>query len=127
MADVFALEGSYSSRPTSGNPSGNPEVEAPISERITLNNKTVGYYELTSDSPVNVDLGGLSSVNVLVIKTVGGKARVRITSSDGSTQAVPVDSFFVLITKSVAVTAIDLTRVAGIDTNVRVFLGERTV
>lgn len=126
MADVFVLEGSFSTKPTSGNPSGNPEVESPISERITLANKTLGLYELTVDTPVSVDFGGLTNVNVLVIKTVGGKVRVRLTSADGATQAVPVDSMLILLDRSVPITAIDLTRVAGVATTVRVFLGERT-
>jgi hypothetical protein len=126
MADVFKLEGSYSTHPTSGSPSGNPEIDAPISERVGLKNKTVGYYELTADAPVSVDFGGLANVNVLYLKTVGGKVRVRITSSDGATQSIPVDTVLAIISKSVAITAIDLTRVAGVDTNVRVFLGERT-
>ena len=123
--DTFRFSGSYTTRPTSGNPSGDPEIEASIDERVGLANKVIGLYELTTDSPVSVGLGGLTGANVVIVKTVGGKARVRLTSSDGTTQAVPVDSLMVLITSSVAVTAIDLTRGAGVSTTVKVTLGQQ--
>lgn len=125
MADVFRLNGSYTTQPTTGNPSGDPEVESSIDERVGLTNKTIGLYNLTADSPVTVNFGGLTNAHVVVVKTVGGKARVRLTSADGSQQSVPVDSFFSLISLAVPVTAIDLTRVAGVSTLVRIFLGER--
>jgi hypothetical protein len=126
MSDVFKLDGSYQTQPTSGNLSGNPEVDALLQERVSLKNKLIGCYVLATDSPVSVSLGGLSEVNVLVIKTTGGKVRARITSADGSAQSVPVDPFCLLIDLSVGITAIDLTRVTLTSTTVQVFLGERT-
>ena len=126
MADVFRLDGSYQTQPTSGNLSGNPEVDALISERVGLKNKAIAVYQLTTDSPVSVSLSGMAGVNVVCLKTVGGKVRVRFTSADGAQQAIPVDSFLSLINLSVPITAIDLTRQPATATTVQVFLGERT-
>lgn len=126
MADVFRLDGSYQTQPTSGNLSGNPEVDALISERVGLRNKAIAVYNLTADSPVSVSLSGMSGINVIMLKTVGGKVRVRLTSADGVQQAIPVDSFLALIDLTVPITAIDLTRQPATATTVQVFLGERT-
>jgi len=126
VADVFRLEGSYQTQPTSGNLSGNPSVDALISERVGIKNKAIAVYNLTSDSPVSVSLAGMSGINVLMLKTVGGKVRVRLTSADGAQQAIPVDSFIALIDLTVPITAIDLTRNPATSTTVQLFLGERS-
>lgn len=126
MSDVFSLDGSYQTQPTSGSLSGNPEVDALLSERVTLKNKLLGYYELLADAPVTVSLGGLAAVNVIVIKTTGGKVKATFTSADGATQALPVDPLLVLLDRSVDITVITLTRVAATNTYVHVFLGEAT-
>lgn len=126
MADVFRLEGSYQTQPTSGNLSGNPSVDALISERVGIKNKAIAVYNLTSDSPVSVSLAGMTGINVLMLKTVGGKVRVRLTSADGAQQAIPVDSFIALIDLTVPITAIDLTRNPATSTTVQLFLGERS-
>lgn len=123
MSDLFKLSGDYTTS-CGCNTSGVPQVAAPISETLALAKKTTSRETLTTDSPVAVSLNGLTSAHVVVIKTIGGKVRVRLTSSDGATQAIPVDSFCVLISQSVPVTAIDLTRVTGRSTTVEVFLGE---
>lgn len=123
--DVFRLQGSLYTQPTTGSPSGDPEVETPIMEQMALRNKTIGQYNLDTNDPVAVSLAGLEGANVVMVKSVGGRVRVRITSADGVEQAVPVDSFMVFTTLTQAITAIDLTRQPGVSTNVRVFLGER--
>lgn len=88
---------------------------------------TEQYSQLTlaSDSPAALPFGGLSEANVLIVKCVGGKVRVRITSADGSQQSVPVDSFLALISASVPMTTVDVTRVPGVQTVVRYFLGQK--
>lgn len=123
--DVFRLQGTLYTQPTTGSPSGDPEVETPIQEQMALQNKTIGQYTLDTDAAVNVSLAGLDGANVVMIKSVGGRVRVRLTSVDGTQQAVPVDSFMVFTTLTQPITAIDLTRQPGVSTNVRVFLGER--
>jgi hypothetical protein len=126
MADLFHLEGGYSTSPNTGaEASADPQVCAHIDERLSLDNKTTNNVVLDDDDPVDVDLGGITNVNVLIMRTQGGKATARITSADGKTQAVPVDPFFALISRSVAVTAVDLTRVKGVATTVKVFMGEK--
>jgi hypothetical protein len=124
MSDVFSLNGSYQTVPTSGNLSGLPEVSALLSERVSLQNKVLGHYELLADAPQVVALGGLTNVNVLVIKASGGKVKVTVSSADGATQVLPVDPLLILIDRTVPITAISLTRVASTDTTVDLFLGE---
>lgn len=126
MADVFQLTGSYMTRPTSGGaPSGDPSLEAVIDESISLKKKLYREYLLEADAVQAIDFGGLAAGHVIVIKLVGGKAKVRLTSADGATQAVPVDSFFVVIADSVPFTALDLTRQAGIEVTAKIFIGEK--
>ena len=123
--DTFKLSGDYVTLPLSGSPSGDPEISSPLDEQITLKNKAIGLYELTADAVVAVGLCGLAGAHVIVLKTVGGKVKVRLTSADGAVQSVPVDTFFCVISQTVPFTALDLTRVSGVTTTVKVFLGER--
>jgi len=127
MADTFILSGTYSTNPTQGNPSAVPSLSAPIDERLQLDNKTVQYFDLTSDAPVAVQFPSGFAANLLIVKTEGGKVRVRITSSDGTTQAIPVDKFLVLFTESVDITAVDLTRELGVEVLVNVFMGDQAL
>lgn len=124
MADIFQLGGSYTTAPANGAPSADPSLNAPIDESMTLIRKHQDTIDLTVDSPVTVQFGGVINAHVLIVKTVGGKARVRITSADGSTQSIPVDSFYASISNTVPITAVDLTRVPSQLTTVKVFLGE---
>lgn len=125
MADIFTLTGGFFTRPASGSPSGFPSVEAPISEVFSIDKKVTPSIDLDTDSPVACDLGNLTDVNVLIVKAIGGKVRMRITSADGATQSIPIDSFFVLTSLSVPITALDFTRQAGVLTTVQTFLGQR--
>lgn len=125
MSNVFAITGAYSATPASGTPSADPIVTAALDERLML--ATLQYSQLTlnADTPTLLPLGGLSSANVVIVKCVGGKIRVRVTSADGSQQSIPVDSFFALISASTAITAVDVTRTPGVQTVVRYFLGQK--
>lgn len=107
-----------------GPPSGIPSISSVIDESAQITNKELGYYELTADATQAVSFGGCTSGNVLIVKTIGGKVRLRITSADGSTQAIPVDTFFALISLSVPFTAVDVTRTAGVETLVQTFIGQ---
>lgn len=125
MADVFKILGSYTTAPVAGSPSADPSMAATIDEQLSLDRKHYREYVLDSDAVVSVDFGGLDAAHALVVKCVGGKVRVRATSTDGTSQAVPVDSFMAVISESVPFTAIDVTREAGIEVRVKIFLGEK--
>lgn len=125
MADVFALQGSYSATPSTGTPSADPQVIAPINELMQLSNQLTGQVNLLADPAVSIPLGGIVGVNVLVIKAVGGKVTLRITSDDGTSQAVPVDSFLALTTYSKDITAVTVQRTPAVPTTVRYFLGQK--
>lgn len=68
-------------------------VTAPLDERMQLANELVGQITLDSEGPISLPFGGLSAANLLVLKVAGDPVVVRITSSAGSTQAIPVDTF----------------------------------
>lgn len=125
MADTLRLLGSYQTTPLLGPTSGVPTVDAPIDDTVQLTKKVALEYVLDTDDPVSVSLAGLTALSVLFVTVIGSKVRVRITSADGATQAVPVDDLFMLISRSVPITAIDLTRAAaGVETTVNLFLGQ---
>ena len=124
MAYQFALTGGYTTTPLDGVPSLAPNVDAPIDESMVVLKKTESDVDLNVDTPVPVQFGGVVSANVIILKTVGGKIKARLTSADGSTQSVPVDTTFILISRSVPITAIDLTRVPATPCQVRVYIGE---
>jgi len=128
MSDLFRLAGSYDTSPQTGaQASGDPQVCATLDERVTVANKTQINIVLDTDDVHVVPLGGLTAAHIVIMRTIGGKAKARFTSTDGTTQAIPVDPFFCLISGTVPITAIDLTRVAGIPTTVKVFMAEKPV
>ena len=102
-----------------------PSFLTPINEGVELAQKHYDDYKLTVDSAVGVGFGGVTSAHVVVLFS-DRKVRARLTSADGSAQAVPVDGFFSVICATVPYTAIDLTRVAGQETRVQVFVGEKS-
>jgi len=125
MADGFKLSGGYTVTPL-GNPlSFAPTIETVIDEAVTLDEKTLADIHLTVDSAVAVPFGSVINANIIVMKAVGGKVKARLTSADGSVQAIPFDTYLIIMSDTVPYTAIDLTRVASTDTTVRVFLGEQ--
>lgn len=125
MADVFTLAGSYSVEPASGSPSGDPEIATPLEEAVNIDEKSVVKMVLASDSPAAVAFGAITNAHIVFIRARGGKVRVRLTSADGSQQSVPADPLLLVISQTVPITAIDLTRLAGVETTVQVFLGEK--
>jgi hypothetical protein len=125
MTALFKLSGDYTTRPTSGSPSGSPAIASPILEQLALKNQTTGTICLDADGPVAVPLGALTNVHTFVIKTIGGKVTFRATSADGVQQAIPIDSFAAIISQSEPYTALEVERVAGVQTIVNFFLGER--
>jgi hypothetical protein len=123
---IFKLNGSWVVTPAQpGSPSGDPDIPALFDEKVELDRKHYDEYELIADAPVTVGFGGVTNANVVIIKVDGERITARLTSAAGSTQSIPVEEFLALISLSVPITAIDLTRATGVTTTVRVFLGQR--
>lgn len=126
---MLRLNGSITITPLGGRlmgpASGVPSTEVPLDEPIALSAYMVQSLVLDTDSPMSVPFGGVASVNFLSVKAIDEKVRVRLTSADGSSQSVPVDGLLVVQTDSVPITAIDVTRVTGIQTTVEVILGQK--
>jgi len=126
MADTLTLTGTLQTAPTNPSASGLTGVVSQLAEALTLQTKGIpGEYDLTSDSPQSVSFGALPVVNVLWVKVNGGgPVTVSVTSAAGTSQAWPVDSFLCLFTQRVNITAVTLTRPAGVESFVDVFIGQ---
>lgn len=125
MSDAFKLLGSYEFTPLTQPSSFAQSTTAPVSESVTVSAKMSTDVTLTTDSPTVVPFGGVTNAHIVILKSTGGKVRARVTSADGSAQAIPFDTYWILMSDSVPITAIDLTRVAGTETTVRVFLATK--
>lgn len=125
MADTFSLQGTYTATPASGSPSADPQITAPINENMTLANEIVSQITLSVDGPVALPVDSLAGVNVVILKSVGGKVIARFTSADGTAQAIPVDSFLALTSANADITAISVERVPATSTVVKYFLGQK--
>lgn len=127
IVDLFQLAGSLSTTPQPQTPLGASAVATlPINEQLYLKHKSLDTLDLEADSVTPLPFGGVTNAHVLHLRAVGGPVRVRLTSSDGTTQALTADPLITVISSSVPFTAIDLTRSAGVDTSVSYFLGEQT-
>lgn len=100
-------------------------VSASLDERMMLANEIVSQITLDSEGPISLPLGPLAAVNLIVLKVAGDPVTVRLTSSAGTEQAFPVDTFFSLFSRSEDITAIDVTRTPGSLTAIKYFLGEK--
>jgi len=119
------VEGSITAQNPVGSPPGQPTTLVKLDDSVFLKKVLSTSYSLLSDSPVSVDLGNLEEVNFLSIRAEGGYVRLRITTTMGTTQAVPVDPSLILRSDDVGITAIELTRESTVDTEVYIVLGEK--
>ena len=117
--------GSDTISPPAGNPSGQPTVLVQKDETAPLRNYLSTVVYLTSDSVVTVSLGPLTGVNYLSIRSGDAAVRVRLTSSVGTSQAFSVYPSLDLRSDTVDITAIDLTRTSGIDSEVFIVMGQK--
>jgi len=117
--------GSDTISPPAGNPSGQPTLLVQKDETMAIRNYLSTVVYLSSDSPVSVSLGPMTGVNYLSIRSGDAAVRVRITSSVGTTQAVSVYPSLDLRSDTVDITAIDLTRTSGIDSEVFIVMGQK--
>ena len=121
MTDTINIEHTINVAPTTGDTSSSCVSSYLATVRVAGWSR--GKYTLTSDSPVNVDLNGLSEVHYLMVRC-SAKVRMRATSADGNNQAIPVNPFAFIVSSGEPITAIDLTREAGVETSVEVFFAE---
>lgn len=108
-----------------GSPSGQPTTLLTLNETVYLKRVLSTNMTLDSDPVVSVDLGTLEAVNFVSIRAEGGYLRVRITTSQGTSQAIPCDPSLIIRSDDVNITAIDLLRESTVDTEVYVVLGEK--
>lgn len=125
MTDSFKLLGSYETTPQGQPLSFAPSIIAPINETKVLKVSHPDTITLDTDSAVPVSFGGATNAHIVILKSIGGKVKAAITSADGTAQLVPFDTYWILMSDTVPVTAITLTRVPGQLTTVRVFIGEK--
>jgi len=123
-SDQFTLSGGYVCEPLSAPASLAASITAAIDEPMVLKAKHYDTIKLSVDSAVVVNFGGVTNAHIVILKATG-KVKLRVTSTDGATQALPFDTYLILMSQTVPITAIDLTRVAATDTDVMVFLGEK--
>lgn len=125
--DTFTLDGSYTVAPSMGNPPGIPTIETPLNTSLQLQNKSVKFFSLASDpapsaTPVPFDF---ANVHVVVVQVTGGHVQMKVTSPDGASQAIPVNSVLCLITDALnPITAIDLLQDINVQVDVQIFMGE---
>jgi hypothetical protein len=124
MSDLFSLAGSYTATPGSGSPSADPMVNAPIQEQQVLGVQLTSLCYLTNDLEKELPLGCIDGATVVIVKAVGGKIKLRLTSIDGAAQVVPVDTFAAILSASTPFTAITVQRSPGVATTVKFFLGQ---
>ncbi len=124
MADLFTLAGSYTATPASGSPSADPLVNAPISEQQVLGVQLTSVCALTNDNVTPLPFGCIDGATVVIVKAVGGKIKLRLTSADGTDQVVPVDTFAAIMSAAVPFTSVSVQRSPGVATTVKFFLGQ---
>ncbi len=123
MSDSFRFVGSYSSAPLFGVQSAFPTISAPIDESMQLAKRFTDTLLLETEGPIAVSLAGLTDVNLIVVKAVGGPIELSITTTLG-VALIPVESFFMLFSFTTGITAITVERSPGVETYVEVFMGQ---
>ena len=123
MNQLFSLHGHCETR-SSCHPEPLAKLWAELHAELVIALKHSDEYSLTVDSPVPINFGGIANANVVMLQPQGGSVTVAITSADGTSQEVPVDTLLIIISKSVPVTAISATRATGVTTQLNVFLAE---
>lgn len=100
-------------------------IDAQYEAIETFDRVTREVVVLTDDNPKAVPLGDMASAALVFLRVEsGGKVRARFTTTDGAQQSIAIDPVGFIVSLSVPVTAIDLTRPAGAGTvRVRVALG----
>lgn len=121
--ELAKLIGSLTTSATAADGTISEDAEV-LSERMVLKGKLSQTFVLADDAILPVAFGALASASLIMVRA-STKVKVRITSADGATQAIPVHGLLLLFDVSVPVTALDVVRLPGVETEVTVFLGEK--
>lgn len=113
--------------PTSADDDGISTIIIPTDSSVVFEQLVAaGEFDLTSDSPVTIDLSAVSStVNYLVLRVKGGYVKATLTSGLGAAPLY-VEPRLELRSDNNAYTALTLTRPVGVEVTVNVFLGRRS-
>lgn len=124
MADEkFEIQGSFGTVPLSGSPSGIPSVAAPLSAAFNSDAKSIGSYTiLGDDDQIPVEFGGVTTGDAVILQAEKGPAIARITSGSNEDQII---QFELLVLTFGDVTAIKLSRQAGVQNTISVFLAQQ--
>ena len=96
-------------------------------QRLVVSSVGPGTQLVLNDRPGIVNAGSTTFVNdMLLNRSYRFGCRLRITSADGTSQSVPVDPYCVILSASVGITALDVTRVAATPTIVTVLIGKKS-
>lgn len=121
MPSVLAISGSYTADPSIGG-SARPSVGGTIDEKLTVGEGIALDFELDADAPQTIAVATLpgfpNGASALIVRATGGKVKLTITTSDGASQVVPVDSFFAVICQNAPITSVSFTRPAGVTVQV---------
>lgn len=101
--------------------SGNPPVSVPIDETVTIQSKLIAEYSLGADPAETVSLGDMASPGIDgFFLRASAEVVVRVTSADGTTQAIPAT--FLAHRCTSPITAMTVQRRTGVATTVFVTL-----
>ena len=119
--------GSRRAVPTSSDDDGISTIIIPSDSSVVFEQLiSVGEYDLTSDSPLSINLSGVSAtVNYIVMRVKGGYVKAALTSDLG------VANFYVeprleLRSDNNSYTALTLTRPLGVEVTVNIFVSKRS-
>jgi hypothetical protein len=121
--DTFKLSGHLSIRPPPAIVVTDFTIENDVLEQVSVTKKLAGRMTLDADGPEVLNLADMTAVHVVQIK-VDQKVVVRLTSADGSVQAIPVDPYLLLISRLVGFTAITVERLPNVATSVQFVLAQ---
>lgn len=125
MSDTFSLKGTYAVThgATDTDPSADFDISSAFNETMSVKRKLAQTISLDADAAEVVSLGDLANAHVVLIRA-SQDVRVALTSSHGSLQLIPAGKVCFIMAVVAPVTAIQITRQAGVSTTVRIVLCE---
>lgn len=129
MIYTFTLRGRLSVElPSSASTTSDQIIyKADVLEQQLLANRLDTVITLAADGPIAVAFESLVSASMVLLRVVtpnAGKVLAALTHLDGTTQVVPLDPLFLLLSGASPITAITLARTPTVLTSVEVLLGE---